>query len=79
MNGSRTVTSVAVEGPMIPSQPPTSKRKATDDANPLAAIAGKKLKRDVRALVYSLLSAMTPILVVSSSELEGGAIYETQA
>ncbi|RDX56966.1 hypothetical protein OH76DRAFT_1491402 [Lentinus brumalis] len=31
---------------MIPSQPPTSKRKATDDANPFAAIAGKKLKRD---------------------------------
>ncbi|RPD59709.1 hypothetical protein L227DRAFT_586562 [Lentinus tigrinus ALCF2SS1-6] len=32
---------------MIPSQPQTSKRKATDDANPLAAAAGKKLKRDV--------------------------------
>ena len=52
MNGSRTVTSVAVEGPMIPSQPQPSKRKATDDANPLAAAAGKKLKRDVRTRVH---------------------------
>ncbi|KAI1797063.1 Mis12-Mtw1 protein family-domain-containing protein [Ganoderma leucocontextum] len=31
---------------MIPTQPPASKRKATDDANPLAATAGKKLKRE---------------------------------
>ncbi|KAI0366174.1 hypothetical protein BV20DRAFT_952953 [Pilatotrama ljubarskyi] len=31
---------------MIPSQPQPSKRKATDDANPLAATAGKKLKRE---------------------------------
>ncbi|PIL35324.1 hypothetical protein GSI_02049 [Ganoderma sinense ZZ0214-1] len=45
MNGSRTLT-VGVEGPMIPTQPPAPKRKATDDANPLAATAGKKLKRE---------------------------------
>ena len=50
MNGSRTLT-LAVEGPMIPTQPPPSKRKATDDANPLAATAGKKLKREVRGHV----------------------------
>ncbi|TBU55459.1 Mis12-Mtw1 protein family-domain-containing protein [Dichomitus squalens] len=31
---------------MIPIQPQASKRKATDDANPLAATAGKKLKRE---------------------------------
>ncbi|KAH9910123.1 Mis12-Mtw1 protein family-domain-containing protein [Epithele typhae] len=32
---------------MIPSQPQAGKRKATDDVNPLAATAGKKLKREV--------------------------------
>ncbi|KAI0671351.1 Mis12-Mtw1 protein family-domain-containing protein [Trametes maxima] len=31
---------------MIPSQPQTSKRKATDDANPLTTTTGKKLKRE---------------------------------
>ncbi|KAI0324747.1 hypothetical protein GY45DRAFT_1331204 [Cubamyces sp. BRFM 1775] len=44
MNGSRTAT-IGLEAPMIPSQPQPSKRKATDDANPLAT-TGKKLKRE---------------------------------
>ena len=47
MTSSKTVT-IEVAGPMIPSQPPPGKRKATEDVNPLAATAGKKLKREVR-------------------------------
>ena len=62
MNGSRTLT-VGVEGPMIPTQPPAPKRKATDDANPLAATAGKKLKREVsvhiRCLLYTNQTALS--------------------
>ena len=43
---------------MIPSsQPQASKRKATDDANPLAATAGKKLKREVRSTNTCILNA----------------------
>ncbi|KAI0649521.1 Mis12-Mtw1 protein family-domain-containing protein [Trametes meyenii] len=45
MNGSRTTT-IGLEALMIPSQPQTSKRKATDDANPLTTTTGKKLKRE---------------------------------
>ncbi|KAI0749291.1 Mis12-Mtw1 protein family-domain-containing protein [Daedaleopsis nitida] len=45
MTGSRTVT-VEVEGPMIPTQPQTSKRKATEDANPLNGLGAKKAKRE---------------------------------
>ncbi|KAI0819262.1 Mis12-Mtw1 protein family-domain-containing protein [Trametes gibbosa] len=46
MNGSRTVT-LRLEPPMIPSQPQPTKRKATDDPNPLAATTtGKKVRRE---------------------------------
>ncbi|CDO71813.1 hypothetical protein BN946_scf184939.g37 [Trametes cinnabarina] len=45
MHGSRTAI-IGLEVPMIPSQPQPTKRKATDDTNPLAATAGKKLKRE---------------------------------
>ncbi|KAH9847254.1 Mis12-Mtw1 protein family-domain-containing protein [Lenzites betulinus] len=45
MNGSRTAT-IRLETPMIPSQPQPTKRKATDDANPLGATTGKKVRRE---------------------------------
>ncbi|OJT14960.1 hypothetical protein TRAPUB_8403 [Trametes pubescens] len=46
MNGSRTAT-IRLETPMIPTQPQPTKRKATEDANPLATTTTKKPKREV--------------------------------
>ncbi|KAI0760969.1 Mis12-Mtw1 protein family-domain-containing protein [Trametes elegans] len=45
MSGTRTAT-VGREAPMIPTQPQPSKRKATDDANPLTTTTSKKPKRE---------------------------------
>ena len=44
---------------MIPSQPQASKRKATEDVNPLAATTGKKLKREVRTSALLQYDAVT--------------------
>ena len=75
MTSARTVTLEAT-GPMIPSQPPPSKRKATDDANPLAGAGGKKLKREVRHV--NMLPRSYVVLTVPAG-FQGGTFEQTEA
>lgn len=73
MNGSRTTT-IRLETPMIPTQPQPTKRKATEDANPLAA-TGKKVKREVREQSLCLSARY----IVFMTELESRSFQQAKA